>query len=93
MATKGGNMKNFSSNLSFKEGMLGLLILTIIVLLGNWAYFFLPPEFAEKTQIPNMEIVLISFVVLIWLRTYKIIKKIKEIEKQLGVRDDDDIKS
>jgi len=86
-------MKKFSSNLSFKEGMLGLLILTIIVLLGNWAYFFLPPEFAEKTQIPNMEIVLTSFVVLIWLRTYKIIKKIKEIEKQLGVRDGDDIKS
>ena len=86
-------MKKFSSNLSFKEVMFGLLILMIIVLLGNWAYFFLPPEFAEKTQIPNMEIVLTSFVVLIWLRTYKIIKKIKEIEKQLGVREGDDIKS
>lgn len=86
-------MKKFSSNFSFKESMLGLLILTIIFLLGKWAYFFLPPEFAEKTQIPNMEIVLTSFVVLIWLRTYKIIKKIKEIEKQLGVREGDDIKS
>jgi hypothetical protein len=76
-------MKKFTRGLSFKEGMLGLLILIIIFLLGNWAYFFLPPEYAKEAQVPNMETILSVFAVLIWLRTYKIIKKINEIVKQL----------
>ncbi|MCK4252739.1 hypothetical protein KAX97_14925 [candidate division WOR-3 bacterium] len=75
--------RKLSFNLSFKECIVGFIVLVIIILLGNWTYFFLPAEYAEKAQFPNMESVLTVTIAFLWVLVYKSIKKINEIEKRL----------
>ncbi|GAJ19185.1 unnamed protein product, partial [marine sediment metagenome] len=43
----------------------------------------LPAEYAEKAQVPNIEIIFTAAIAFLWVLIYKAIKKINEIEKRL----------
>jgi len=60
-----------------------IIIMLIIITIGKWTYFFLPAEYAEKAQVPNIEIVFTAAIAFLWVLVYKAIKKINEIEKRL----------
>lgn len=76
-------------NFSIKEMVIGVIIVAIMVLLGKWAYIFLPPEYAEKTQIPNMEVIFGTSIAVLFIVIYKIVKEINEIKKQLDTKKTD----
>jgi hypothetical protein len=81
---EGGCMKKGSiRNLSFKEGIMTLVIALSIFILGKWAYLFLPDEYAKGAQIPGIESIFVIAIALLFVYIYKIGKKIDKIEKYL----------
>ncbi|MCK4251592.1 hypothetical protein KAX97_09080 [candidate division WOR-3 bacterium] len=76
-------MKKLTLSLNPKEGIIMIIIILIIITIGKWTYFFLPAEYAEKAQVPNIEIIFTAAIAFLWVLVYKSIKKINEIEKRL----------
>jgi|GEM_PF-2443589 len=76
-------MKKLTLSLNPKECIIMIIIMLIIITIGKWTYFFLPAEYAEKAQVPNIEIVFTAAIAFLWVLVYKAIKKINEIEKRL----------
>lgn len=76
-------MKKLTLSLNPIEGIIMIIIILIIITIGKWTYFFLPAEYAEKAQVPNIEIIFTAAIAFLWVLVYKSIKKINEIEKRL----------
>jgi amino acid permease len=79
--------KNSLVALTAKEGIVGIIIVVIITLLCRWAYFFLPPEFARKAQVPNYELLFTVIVTYLLIMNYKLTKSVRDLQKKITKED------
>jgi len=73
------------------EGLFFILIISIVILLGKWAYIFLPKEYAEQAQIPTLEVVLTVCVAFCMVEIWRLRKTIKTIEEKMTESKNDNL--
>lgn len=69
--------------LNLKENIVIGAIILCTITVTNWAYLFLPDEYAKEAQIPDTDLVLVVGMAFLFVYVYKIAKRIDKIEKHL----------
>ncbi len=75
-------MNKLDKNFTLKDGMLFIIVATILFFGGKCAYIFLPPEYAKRAQIPTLETILTVVLAYTIVEVFRIKRAIRRIEKQ-----------